>query len=404
MFVRHLSLTNFRNYARLELELPSSIVVVRGDNAQGKSNLLEAIYLLATSRSPRTTRERELINWDAFKDDLPTCRVVADVERAQGRSKLEIAVMSKPGQEVAGILSPMLSDSRAAGVQKRIRVNSVVRRAVDLVGQVNVVMFTAEDIDLVAGEPALRRRYLDIANSQVDRNYLLQLQHYSRVLEHRNQLLRMIGEGRAKQDELAFWDDGLVKSGAYIMLERARTVAMLNNLAQEIHPALSGRREDLKLAYLKSIDKGMPGNGWTLEEIGRDFARALLEVRGREIAQGVSLAGPHRDDVRFLVNGADIAVFGSRGQQRTVALSLRLAECRFMLDRVKDSPALLLDDVMSELDAERRRSLLDAVEGYNQVLVTATHLDDISQRVMEKASLFNVVSGNVEPLPRNAAR
>lgn len=399
MIINHLSLTNFRNYAGLELDLPPHITVLQGDNAQGKSNLLEAIYVLATSRSPRTTSDRELINWSALGDELSACRVVADVQKAKGKLHLEIAISSKTsGSPETDVFSPRHRQTpNVTPAQKRIKINGVVRRAVDLIGQLNVVTFSVHDIDLVGGEPALRRRYLDITISQIDHQYLRSLQRYQRVLWQRNQLLRAIAENRSSPDELAFWDKELVQTGAYLTVQREHTVAALNRLAQTIHDELSGGQGKLSLVYFRSIDKEKGKEESQIQETAEKFARALSAVRAREIAQGVSLVGPHRDDLRFLVNEIDAGVYGSRGQQRTVALALKLAEAKLMQSKTGEQPVLLLDDVLSELDAKRRHHLLDAAAQHEQVIITATDLDRFEPEFLKQATLFKVSQGVIEP-------
>jgi DNA replication and repair protein RecF len=400
LIITHLSLTNFRNYASLELDLPPHITVLQGDNAQGKSNLLEAIYILATSRSPRTTSDRELINWSALRDELSACRLVADVKKAKGKLHLEIAISSKAsGIQEKDIFSWRRQQMvNAIPAQKRIKINGVVRRAVDLIGQLNVVTFSVHDIDLVGGEPALRRRYLDITISQIDHQYLRSLQRYQRVLWQRNQLLRAIAENKSSPDELAFWDKELVQTGAYITVNRERTVAALDRLAQTIHDELSGEQGRLSLVYFRSIDREKGKEDSQIQEIADKFAQALNAVRNREIAQGASLIGPHRDDLRFLVNEVDAGIYGSRGQQRTIALALKLAEARLMQSKTGELPVLLLDDVLSELDAKRRHHLLDAAVKHEQVIITATDLDRFEPGFLKQATLFKVSQGRIEPL------
>ena len=400
MIIRQLSLTNFRNYTSLELELPPSIMVFQGDNAQGKSNLLEAIYLLATSRSPRATNERELINWCALREELPVCRLAADIQKARGNLSLEIALRGKPAalSEAEDSFSPWQSAPKAPAIHKRIRVNGVVRRAVDLIGQINVVLFSVQDINIVGGEPALRRRYLDITNSQIDSHYLRQLQRYHRVLWQRNRLLHQIAENQASPEELSFWDQELVQTGAYLVVQRDHMVAALEHLTQAIHDEVSSDQGKLRLAYLRSIDKERGKGDSRIEEIAEVFARSLQAARKKEIAKGMSLVGPHRDDLRFLTNETDLGVFGSRGQQRTVALSLKLAEAKFMLSKTGEHPILLLDDVLSELDGQRRRHLLHSVTSSQQVLMTTTSLDHFEPDFLEQAVLFRVSQGRVEPL------
>ncbi len=381
MFITHLSLTNFRNYRRLELDIPPHVVVLQGSNAQGKTNLLEAFYLLATTRSPRATAERELINW-ANEEELPVARLCAEFQKASGEVQIEITLRGQPGEVTEGL----------ASVQKRIRVNGIVRRAIDLIGQVNVVMFSAHDIDLIGGSPALRRRYLDITNSQVDSRYLRSLQRYNKVLLRRNHLLRLIQDHRAAPDELSFWDSEMVEAGSYLIAQRQEMVAALNDLTKAIHFRLTGDQERLEMVYVGSVGKG---DLLQLQDALRD---ALGAAKEKEIAQGMSLVGPHRDDLRFMINGVDIGVYGSRGQQRTVALSLRLAEAKFMLEKSGETPILLLDDVLSELDEMRRRHLLGSTASYQQVIITTTDLDRFEPEFLAQAAKFRVQQGRIEPL------
>lgn len=400
MIITHLSLTNFRNYTSLEFDLPPHIMVLQGDNAQGKSNLLEAIYILATSRSPRTVSDRELINWDAFKEEIPTCRIASIVRKDDSDLRLELALSARATESPRSddFFSRWQPANKPSSVQKRIRINGVVRHTADLIGQLNVVTFSVYDIALVGGEPALRRRYLDITNSQIDHKYLRNLQRYNRVLWQRNQLLRLIAENKANPDELAFWDQQLVEKGAYLIVQREHTVAALNQLAQGIHEELSGGQGKLNLVYLRSIDKQRGKEESDVNETAEIFNKALQAARAKEIAQGMSLVGPHRDDLRFFVNDIDAGIYASRGQQRTVALSLKLAEVRLMLSATKEHPILLLDDVLSELDARRRHHLLGSAANYEQVLITTTDLDRFEQDFLGKASLFRVSQGRIEPL------
>lgn len=381
-----LSLTNFRNYIHLELELPAHIVVLQGDNAQGKTNLLEAIYLLATTKSPRAATDRELVNWAAGRDEPPVARLFAEVEKATGTSRVEITLEGQArGLESPNHLEPIY-------FQKRIRVNGLARRAVDLVGHIKVVMFSPQDIDLIGGAPALRRRYLDVTNSQVDPGYLRALQQYNKVLWQRNHLLRLIREHRAEPRELAFWDQELIEAGSYLIAQRQAEVATLSDLARNIHAQLTGGRESLETVYVRSVDQE------PVQEIGEAFRKALYAAQGKEIALGMSMVGPHRDDLRFLVNGVDMGVYGSRGQHRTIALSLKLAEARFMLEKTGDAPILLLDDVLSELDFERRRHLLNTTAGYQQAIITTTDLDRFEPDFLAQAAKFRVKQGRIGPV------
>ncbi len=372
IWIQHLSLANFRNYVRLELSLPPRTTLLLGDNAQGKSNFLEAIYLLATGKSPRAGADAELINWAALKQS-PVARLEAQVQRAAGSLRLETALRAH-----------ITSEEQPHYVQKRVRINGVVRRAVDLIGLMNVVLFSPKDIDLVDGEPALRRRYLDITNSQVDQHYLRCLQRYQRVLRQRNRLLRLIAERRARPQELDFWDQELVDAGSYLIQQRGQTVAALDELARLIHEQLTGSQEQLNILYKRSVSQ-------------EEFPRALFQSRDKELAQAMTLVGPHRDDLRFLVQEKDMATYGSRGQNRTVALSLKLAEAQFFTSKSGDPPILLLDDVLSELDVPRRHHLLQAAPGYHQVVITSSDSDRFPADFWAQATKFRVSAGTIEP-------
>jgi DNA replication and repair protein RecF len=350
-------------------------MVLLGANAQGKSNLLEAIYLSATTKSPRAASDVELINWAALREEHPVARLEVQAQRAPGSLRVEIALRGKIVAAEAG----------ANYVQKRIRINGVDRRAMDLIGLINVVLFSPRDIDLVDGEPALRRRYLDITNSQVDHRYLRALQRYHRVLQQRNHLLRLIAERRARPEELDFWDRELVAAGSYLIALRQHTVAALDELARPIHDQLTGGKERLNMIYQSSVDK-------------EAFQEGLSAARDKEVAQGMTLIGPHRDDLRFLVNERDMNIYGSRGQNRTIALSLKLAEAKFIAARAGESPVLLLDDVLSELDAQRRHHLLQAALGYQQVVITASDVDRFEPAFLARAAKFEVRSGMIEAL------
>lgn len=387
MHVAHLSLANFRNYRRLDVELPESPMIVHGDNAQGKTNLVESLYLLATTRSHRTSSEGELLCRDARDDDLPVARVAAAARRARGEVKVEVLLRADRG--------PPGSAASQAGpppVRKQVRVNGVARRSAEAVGQINVVLFTAQDIDLAAGKSAVCRRYLDVVNCQMDRDYLRSLQRYQKVLAQRNHLLRLLQEGRAQPDQLEFWDGELVQSGAYVVRQRRRLVEALAGHAAEIHRDISGGAEALQLAYAPSV----PGDG-DLPRIEGGFREALEVKRRREVLQGMTLTGPHRDSLTFTVNGSDVTRYGSRGQQQTVVLSLKMAEARHMLAEAGDHPVILLDDVFSELDRRRRKHLLGLVALHQQVLITATDLDCFEPAFLAGTARFRVSRGALEP-------
>ena len=416
MFLHHLSLANFRNYERLELELPAPIAILQGDNGQGKTNLLEAIYLLATTRSLRAGADRELVNWRAMEQPMPFARVAGAVRRATGELRVEIVVRADRAE---GVGAPPGDGGGPAGeLSKRIKVNGLPKRALDLIGLINVVMFSPQDLELVAGSPSLRRRYMDIANCQVDARYCRALQQYNRVLAQRNHLLKQIRDRQQPQETLEFWSEELARIGSYLLARRLRTVAALNQRIDGYFRRLTGTGRQLKVVYRSSVEQATcewepppeeaemaireRGEAQLEEAEVRQqlelFREALGRYRGREMAYGVSLLGPHRDDLFFRADGIDMNVYGSRGEQRAVALALKLSEVEFMQAATGERPILLLDDVMSEFDPSRRLLLLETLGPSGQILVTATDLHPFSPEFLARAVLFRIEGGTATPL------
>jgi len=387
LHINRLSLTNFRNYLELEFDLPQSTSVFWGANAQGKTNLLESICFLATTRFSHSIPDKEIINWNALREKIPLARLSTEIQKEIRNTQVEIIIRPRS-------LSAREDGAVGATLHKHIQVNGVGRRSADLMGQLNMVMFSPRDIDLISDEPALRRRHLDITNSQVDSQYLRSLQRYNKVLSQRNHLLRQIAAGHSRPDELTFWDNELVKAGSYIVTQRQETIDKLEEMAGPIHHQLSAGEEDLSLNYVRSIDGGSSGVTGA-EEVEKVFRETLSASREKDLARGQSLIGPHRDDVQFFINGINIGHYGSRGQQRTVALSLKLAEARFMLMRTGEKPVLLLDDVLSELDIRRREHLLETISDYQQVLITTTDLDRFPADFLDHAERFEVKNGTI---------
>lgn len=417
MFLHHLNLTNFRNYDQLQLELPAPVAIFQGDNGQGKTNLLEAVYFLATTRSLRAGSDREMVNWGAADEPIPFARVEAAVRR--DRSDLKVEIVIRADRVVRRGTGFEEGSGPAGELSKRIKINGLAKRALDLVGLINVVIFSPQDLDLVAGAPAIRRRHLDISNCQVDRRYCRELQQYNRVLSQRNHLLKQIRDGQQTPDTLEFWTEELVKHGSYLLSRRIAGVDTLNTRIDRYFRRLTGTGKRLKITYRSTVAEaaapmGASGAGETLEtgvgtreegemeaaeERQREtFRLALRRYQRREILQGVSLVGPQRDDMLFLTDGIDVGVYGSRGEQRAVALALKLAEVEFMQETTGERPILLLDDVMSELDPARRRLLLETLDLSGQTLITATDLHPFSPDFLAQAALYRVEQGRLFPM------
>ena len=384
-----MELTNFRNYEGLQLDLPPGMVLLYGGNGQGKTNILEAIYLLAVVKSPRASSDRDLVRREALergehsqvfavvqRDGVPL-RVIIGLQRA--------AVADAPAP--AGATEPL-----GGAIQKQVRVNGAPRRVSDLVGEVNAVLFTAQDMGIVLGPPSSRRRYVDILISQVDNRYLRLLQKYQQVMSQRNQLLKAVRDGRSQPGELEFWDGELVGSGAYIMQRRAGTVSAVAALAAPLHEELSGGGEELRIVYSPSV-----GGDADERDLGDAMREALKRSRPREIAQGFTVVGPHRDDLLMLLDGLDVGSTASRGQCRTLVLALKLAEASFLRDERGQEPVLLLDDILSELDAKRRARVLDRAGLYQQCLLTAATLESVDRLHVDRMSKFSVADGKVSP-------
>lgn len=398
MRLEHLSLQNFRNYARLEVTLPDGPILLHGANAQGKTSLLEAVYYLATARSPYTTTDRQLINWGAEQDVLPFAKVSAQVALASGLyNRVEITLTYAP------------ESANGARLNKEIRVNGVTRRVMDLIGQVNVVMFLPQDLALVEGPPPERRRYLNVTLCQTDATYCQALAQFEKVLGQRNALLKRIADGESGPDELDFWDEQITASAGVIVAGRQRLLRELEIKARRVHADLSGGVEDLELRYQPGF-LATPNNSGQLSfdvpgldlnrqisaaEIARQYGQRLAQTRGEEIARGMTLSGPQRDELRLLVNGRDLGLFGSRGQARTAVMALKLAELYWMRDTLGEWPILLLDEVVAELDSDRRAYLLSRISGVSQALLTTTEPDIFTEDFLRQAARWQIHQGQI---------
>ena len=384
-------LSNFRNFAELDLALPPGVVVLCGANAQGKTSLLEAVYLLAIARSFRAENEREVVNFAAAREGQQAL-VGGLLERNDQRIQVYVGYSCSSAPAV-DVLEASGKTSLHYSVRKEIRVNRVRRTAADLVGTVGAVLFNADDIQLVQGPPARRRRYLDILVSQADPLYLKTLQRYTQVVRQRNRLLRLLREGRADNSELEFWDDRLVGEGAWLIWQRAQALTLLADLCADHHRNLSNPGELLSLEHLPSVTVGED-----VDATAGHFRQALAGQRPRELATGATAVGPHRDDFQLLVDGLDMGTFASRGQARTLALTLRLAEASYLAQVRQDEPVVLLDDVLSEMDEDRRRRVLEKVAGYSQSLITTTDIDLVRPCFGASATYLRVADGAVTPL------
>ncbi|MXW30450.1 MAG: DNA replication/repair protein RecF [Chloroflexi bacterium] len=367
----NLTLTNFRSYRQLDLALGPGLTVISGENGQGKSNLLEAVYLLAIGKSYRAVTERDLVSWQAAEAGGYTI-VAAALEGPQGALELRVGLDCREGNSTA----------------KQVRVNGTPKRTSDLVGMMGAVLFAAEDIELVSGPPSGRRRYLDVLLAQVSRRYVQTLSRYHRVLAQRNTLLRAMREGRARDEELTFWDDALVKEGAVVLSERRSSMATLAAFTASAFERLSSQ-DVLSMAYVGTAAEPEDGD----EE--RALREALRASRDQERARGMTVVGPHRDDLRLMLNGVEATRHASRGQARLAALAMRLGEARLLAERRGDQPLLLLDDALSELDERRRKLVLEEACCYPQTIVTTADPHALPDVFLHSARHLRVRDGRM---------
>ncbi|HJM89751.1 MAG TPA: DNA replication and repair protein RecF [Dehalococcoidia bacterium] len=390
MHLAHLTLTNFRTFRSLDMDFQPGLHLVTATNASGKTNLLEAIAMIATTKSPRSAADVDLVSWAAVEDDpLPVARLAAHVETsgeaAGDATDLAVAVVTRPAKGGEGMAA-----------SRRFQVNGVARRASDLIGRLRVVMFSASDLAIISGAPTIRRRFMDLTISQFEPAYVRASQRYARVLQQRNSLLRRLQERRGDAAELDFWDDEAATAGAVIISSRAQALASLGRDAAERYAELSPGGDELEVRYRPELPPDLAESPSAPGIEGR-FRDALREARTIDIRAGVTRIGPHRDDVGFLLGGHDAGAFASRGEQRSLALALRLGEVALSTGQTGDPPLLLLDDILSELDAERRERVLAVAYGVDQVFVTSPDADRPSEDELPNARRYGIADGELVP-------
>ena len=353
-----MKLKNFRNYDLLDLEFDSNTNIFYGDNAQGKTNILESIYLTGTTKSHRGTKDRDLIKFGQEEAHIETI-----VEKRGVPFKIDIHLKKN---------SP-----------KGIAINKVpIKKASELFGIINIVFFSPEDLNIIKNGPAERRRFIDLELAQLDKVYLNDLSNYNRIVNQRNKLLKDIYDKKDLMATLDIWDLQLVNYGNKVIERRKIFIEQMNEIIGSVHEKLTGGKERLQLVYEPGVKSD-------------NFEEALRKNRERDLRMKSSSVGPHRDDICFLCGDLDIRKFGSQGQQRTAALSLKLAEIELVKQEVKDTPILLLDDVLSELDKHRQNYLLDSINDV-QTLITCTGLDDFVNKRFSINKILHVEQGHVK--------
>ncbi len=399
MFLTHLSLTHFRTYTRLDMDVPRRIVLLVGDNAQGKTSILEAVYFFATFTSFHASSDKQLLNFYASQEPLAVARLVAEFDREGKHHRMEVRLIQEP-------VGPMGSRTR-----KEILVDGVKRTAQEALGIFNAVIFLPQMMTILEGGPDERRRYLNLAISQAIPGYARALSEYQQALTQRNALLKQLSERGGAPDQLLYWDEILADRGSLIIYARIAAIQEMERIAAEFHEKLTRREEVLRLVYQPAYDPARPQNGQMglpiqtpvqrngipMAQIRQGFMERLSAIRGEEIARGMTTIGPHRDELRFLGNGRDLGDYGSRGQMRTALLALKLAEVQWLKQRTGQNPVLLLDEILAELDVQRRSDLLNTLLDVDQALFTTTDLNLFDPSFVEQCAVWRVSSGKVQP-------
>lgn len=397
MFLTHLSLTDFRIFSRFDQDVPGNALILVGDNAQGKTSLLEAVYYLSTLDSFQAANTADLINFSALQNDLAVGRIVADFRKKDGDHHLEIR---------------LIRDNLANGGQttrKEALLDGSPQKINAVIGQFNAVMFLPHMLQILTGSPRERRRYLDLTISQIDPQYTDRLSAYNKTLVQRNALLKQLNEKPGSMDQLSYWDEMLTQEGAYLMEARIQAVQELGHLAASIHQELTRGKEILRMVYQPSyqpippppgqielpLQNSLDLSGLSLDKLENGFRETILAQRREDIARGVTTLGPHRDELRFLSNAVDLGNFGSRGQLRTSLLAIKLAEVSWLKEKSGEWPVLLLDEVLAELDDTRRQDLLDRLAQTEQALLTTTDLDLFSADFRQAAGLWEIQGGKL---------
>ncbi|WP_100332695.1 DNA replication/repair protein RecF [Bacillus xiapuensis] len=366
MHITELSLENYRNYLDLDVEFENKVNVILGENAQGKTNVMESIYVLAMAKSHRTSNDKDLIRWDA-----DYAKIKGRVEKAKGSVPLELLISKKGKKAKCNHLE-----------QKRLS---------QYIGNMNVVMFAPEDLNLVKGNPQVRRRFIDMEIGQVSPVYLYDISQYHKVLQQRNHYLKQLqAQKTTDYTMLDVLTDQLIQLAVKIIQKRFDFISLLQEWARSIHSGISRGIEQLEITYESSVAVGADDD-WT--KMVSAYEEKYHSQRKKEVERGVTMSGPHRDDLVFQVNGKNVQTFGSQGQQRTTALSVKLAEIELIHSEIKEYPILLLDDVLSELDDYRQSHLLNTIQGKVQTFVTTTSTEGINHQTLKEASTFTVEAG-----------
>tara|TARA_A100001037_G_scaffold305383_1_gene345349 strand:- start:114794 stop:115957 length:1164 start_codon:yes stop_codon:yes gene_type:complete len=386
------------------LFLEPGVTIIQGNNGNGKSNLLEAIYILSIGKSQRATNDRDLVRFTTkdinIKDEslgIHT-KVLANVEKSNESTKIQCDLfeIEHNGKKAEPQQSNSINTLKQKHLKKLVRINGIKRKISEFVGEVNAVLFTVQDLELIYGNPKTRRRYLDVLISQNNREYLMALQRYQKTLLQRNHLLRSIKMGVSQMDELTPWDHHLVIDGGFIIYTRLNMIQKLSKLSLDKHHLLSPLKEKLNVIYITDVQE--QELSCDQSHISSLFKQKLSASLNADVIKGFTTVGPHRDDFKITIDDMDCSRFASRGQGRTATLSLKLAEAEYLSDARGENPLILLDDVFSELDSVRRDMVWRLVSQYEQSLITTSDIKDIPNNSNHDMKMFQIVKGNINPI------
>lgn len=408
MRINHLSLTNFRNFARLDIDIPGGLVLIVGKNAQGKTSLLEAIYYLATFTSFHAVNDREVINFLVPQEELAVSRIKAGFQYISSAETKDRNSGKNQLIEIR-IIREINNSNGIVRTRKDIIVDEIRMKVSEALGRFTAVLFTPQMMAVVEGSPEDRRRFLNLTISQVIPNYADQLSDYRHILIQRNALLKQLAESGGEFDQLDYWDELISQVGAKLIFTRIRAIQELERDAARLHKQLTREQEVLRLSYVPSYDPiqedklqyalpletSLDRSMVTLEEIQGGYLAALTKRRRNDIQRGVTTLGPHRDEIRFLGNSIDLGMYGSRGQARTAVMSVKLAEIYWMKKKTTQWPILLLDEVLAELDPNRREDLLTHLKEVEQAIITTTDLDMFPEDFCKNVKIWEINSGRI---------
>ena len=358
MIIRSLEMSNFRNYEYLNLSFSPDVSILYGDNAQGKTNILEALYTAATTKSQKGSKDKEMIKF--------------------GEHEAHIRIIVQDN-DISRKIDMHFKDNKPKGVA----IDGIpIKKASELYGLMNIVSFSPDDLSIIKEGPSERRHFCDMELCQLDKLYMHNYSGFNRALEQRNNLLKQISVNPELNDTLNIWDEQLVSFGSYIIKKRKSFISDINEIASELHRTLTEGKEELRIEYIPSTDE-------------ENFKDVLLKTREKDVYLKMTNIGPHRDDMAFIINDEDAKKFGSQGQQRTSALTLKLAEIELVKKRTGKNPVLLLDDVLSELDRNRQIKLLENINGV-QTVITCTGLEEFIKQRIKYDKVYRVSNGNVK--------